>query len=233
MREPFDTESYYHVYNRGVDKRTIFCGEQDFRRFYESMYLFNDQTYFHAGGNSIEKDIRLSAHEVLSDDRKPLVRIVAYCLMRNHFHLLLQQCVEEGISKFLHRVGMGYAKYFNLKYDRTGSLFESQFNAKPAQSEAHFQWLPRYIHMNALDGTEIAWRDDGKLDWTRGHAVLDAYPWSSHHFYSTDEQELPLVDEKIVRTWFPTGEVYRRYLELSPSPGDGEDQWNQAIPVTK
>jgi len=113
MRQPFDSQCYYHVFNRGVDKRVIFSCEDDFRRFYESMYLFNDENYRHKKGKPIEREVLLSSALAGAVFRKPLVRVVAFCLMRNHFHLLLRPCATDGIPRFLHKLGMGYAHYFN------------------------------------------------------------------------------------------------------------------------
>ena len=115
MREPFDSQAFYHVYNRGVDRRVIFCDDADFHRFYQSAYLFSDRNYSHPGGNSIDKDVLLSGAEVYALDRDPLVSVAAFCLMRNHFHMLLRQRHPKGISRFLHRLGMGCANYFNRK----------------------------------------------------------------------------------------------------------------------
>ena len=223
MREPFDSNAYYHVYNRGVDKRVIFFGEEDFRRFYESMYLFSDRRYVHAGGWSIEKDMLLSGAEVYALDREPLVSVIAYCLKSNHFHLLMRQHVPDGISRFLHRLGMGYANYFNLKYERSGRLWEGPFKAKPVDTLEHLQLLPRYIHLNALDGTDTRWRDsDGETDWVRATEVLRAYPWSSHHLYAGRAQRFPLLDESVIRAWFPTAADYEAYLCLPRAYGQEE-----------
>ncbi len=215
MREPIVSNSYYHVYNRGVDKRVIFLDEHDYHRFYESMYLFNDLNYKHRGGTEIEREALLAGHEVYSYGREPLVSIVSFCLRPTHFHLLLKQTVPEGISKFLHRVGMGYANYFNIRYDRKGRLCEGPFKAKPVDSEEHLQLLPRYIHLNALDGSPFEWRDGGHTNWDGGaERKLNEYRWSSHPVYLKNKQRLPVVDEEIVRKWFATKEAYLQYLKV-------------------
>ncbi len=212
MREPFDSRAYYHVYNRGVDKRVLFSDQWDFRRFCESLYLFNDTNYKHKGGRVIQRDIPLAGHELFTFDRDPLVSIVAYCLVPNHFHMLLRQKEPNGISKFLHRVGMGYAKYFNKRYNREGRLFESPFKAKPVDLKEHLQLLPRYIHLNALDGTNIQWRAGQKTDWKKAKVLLNNFTWSSHKAYAGLKSFLPIVDEEVAKEWFPTKEVYWKYL---------------------
>lgn len=220
MREPFDSRCYYHVYNRGVDKRPIFLDEGDFRRFYESMYLFNDANYRHLSSRPEHKELLLSSHEMFFVDRDPDVRIVAFCLLNNHFHLLLLQIRADGISKFLHRLSMGYVRYFNLKYHRTGSLFEGAFKAKPVDFEEHLEILPRYIHLNALDGSSLAWRGGEILSYELVRTLLDNYKWSSHHAYTDKGQALPVVDDEEIRKRFRNTGDYWNYL-LRPSLGDG------------
>jgi putative transposase len=158
------------------------------------------------------KDVLLSGHEMFSIDRKPLVSVVAFCLNSNHFHMMIREVEDDGISKFLHRLGMGYTKYFNRRYERSGSLFESTFKAKPLDYEEHLQLLPRYIHLNVLDGTGLDWRTNWPPDWEKAWGILDGYPWSSHSVFAYSRQELPVVDDEVVRKWFPTQDDYRQYL---------------------
>ncbi len=222
IREPFVSGDYYHVYNRGVDKRKVFLDYYDFERFYESMYLFNDENFVHPGGRFVDREFLLAGHEILSFGRKPFVSILAFCLNDNHFHLLLQQILPDGISKFLHRLGMGYANYFNLKHGRKGRLWENSFKAKPIDFEEHLQLLPRYIHLNVLDRTSIDWRNNNEFDWTVAEKVLNNYPWSSHGVYIGRSPRLPVVDREAVQYWFSTPEVYLQYLKASRIFGEEE-----------
>lgn len=221
MREPFDSQAYYHVYNRGVDKRNIFEDTADIQRFYNSLYLLNDEDYKHPG-TLLEKEALISAAGMLAWDRNTHVSIAAFCLMTNHFHLLLKTTVPGGISKFLHKLEMSYSKGFNEKYGRTGALFEGAFKAKPVDREEHLQLLPRYIHLNALDGTACHWREGQVPDWSTAEKLLDAHHWSSHSAYAQGEQDLPVVDMSIVRKWFPTAEEYSAYLSI-PTVYGSED----------
>ncbi len=220
MREPFDSQAYYHVYNRGVDKRVLFLGENDYQRFCESLYLFNDANHKHKGGFEVHRQLLLAGHEVLQMDQDPLVSVVSYCLVPNHFHMLLRARKPGGISKYLQSVGAGYAKYFNKKYERKGRLFENPFQADPIDLNEHLQVLPRYVHLNALDGTGIQWRGGFETDWERARARLDSFPWSSHGAYAGRSQFLPIVDESIVRAWFPTPEDYWKYLMIPTNMTD-------------
>lgn len=107
---------------------------------------------------------------------------------------------------------MGYTKYFNLKHERTGRLFESSYQLKPADHEGHMEHLPRYIHLNALDGTTFSWRDGQTPDWDKALVALEKYPWSSHSAYMQNPQTLPVVDELFVTTTFPSPTEYVAYL---------------------
>ena len=196
-----------------IDKRNIFLSQGDFQRFYESLHLFNDKNYRRGKGDLLTRTCLLAGHAVLEDEREPFVKIVAFCLMSNHFHLLLQQEVKDGISKFMHRVGMGYSKYFNEKHDRSGSLYEGAFKAVEIKKDNHFKHLPRYIHLNALDNTSMNWREGVISDWGKADSYLDSYEWSSHHVYKGRNQMLPIVDLKIQNELHPSVDDYEHYLQ--------------------
>jgi putative transposase len=126
----FAAEEFYHVYNRGTEKRNIFSEENDYARFLESMSEFNSlEPIGSLFENSFRKKHQLggSTSKDQATDKR-LVNIVAYCLNPNHYHLLLQQVADKGIEKFMQRMGTGYTMYFNNKYERTG-LFQGRFKA--------------------------------------------------------------------------------------------------------
>lgn len=213
MREvQFSTGNMYHVYNRGVDKRTIFNDPKDFERFYTSLFLFNNKSFSNSGGSSSLRDVELQRLLETSDKAVKLVRVISYCLLPNHFHLLLEQLEEDGIIKFMHRVGMGYARYYNTRHDRTGRLYEGTFKAVLVERDAQLEHLPRYIHLNALDLTNYNWRDGIAEGWTEAEKFLHQYRWSSHDVYIGQTQQLPLVDEQFVREIFSTREQYLSFL---------------------
>lgn len=212
----FVDNHFYHVFNRGVDRRVIFQDTADYRRFYFSMYLFNDLN-FCSPGKSIFKMLRgedAQRHLLeLAKDRVELVRIISFCLLPNHFHFLLQQVQEDGISKFMHRLGMGYANFFNKRYERSGRLFQGNFQAVLVERDAQFIHLPRYIHLNALDLTALKWRDGLVENWGTALNALDGYAWSSHRVYRGWSQYLPVVDERSTRSLFPDADGYLAFLK--------------------
>src|SRR3989344_3757415 len=140
----FSQNEFYHIYNRGTEKRIIFSIKADYERFIALLYLCNGIENIHL--NNLP---RLSlAERLLSDQTDPIVNIVAYCLMPNHFHLMLQERVDKGISRFMQKVITGYTMYFNKRNERTGVLFQGKFKATHANQE---NFLNQYPHSSYLD----------------------------------------------------------------------------------
>lgn len=175
----------YHALNRGVDKRIIFLDTQDYARFVHDMFEFN----------STEKAInthRVQMSNIVSHSSKArtqgihLVQIHGWCLMPNHYHLLLSECVEGGISMFLRKLNVGYAKYFNERYVRVGTLFQGRTKKFLIDSDAHFLHILNYIHFNPLDMQEETskWRSKKIDDVDTAIAHLQSYRWSSYLDYS-------------------------------------------------
>lgn len=159
---------YYHVYNRGVDKRIIFMDDQDYRVFLhllkyylsplenQSNHPLTDLTGF--------IPVRLRILEPLSDE----VDLIAYCLMPNHFHLLVKQNSKNGVTKLLRKISTTYSMYFNKRYKRVGHLFQGIFKAINIQEEPYLLHLTRYFHLNPAE-------------LTRMNPVT--YPYSSYAYY--------------------------------------------------
>ena len=111
--------------------------------------------------------------------RKLLVDIHCFCLMGNHYHLLLSPRVENGISRFMKKLNMGYAKYFNQKYKRKGALFEGRYKSVAINTESHFIHIPYYIHLNPLDFVSPDWRNRTIKNSKAAIEFLENYRWSS------------------------------------------------------
>lgn len=209
----FIEEGLYHVFNRGVDKRQIFMSTADYRRFYENLCLFNDANHCREDGKEIRRWARLARIDQTEMKRDPLVKIHAFCLMPNHFHLLLEQIKNGGVQTFMQRIGIGYANYFNIRHERTGTLFESRFKSVEVKRDAQWEHLPRYIHLNALDLTNLDWRDGKIAKWSEATEALDQFRWSSHHVYLGRGQSLPVVDETAVTNLFCDQNDYLKFLK--------------------
>lgn len=175
----------YHILNRGVDKRKIFLGEQDYFRFIHDLFEFNDQELANTSSyyffQQSKYGVLRGSH--IREPRKLLVNIHAFCLMPNHYHLLLSPRVENGIPKFMQKLGAGYVRYFNQKYDRKGTLFESKYKSILVKHEPHFYHLPYYIHFNPLDLKFSEWRKGELKNYKEAIKFLENYRWSSHLDY--------------------------------------------------
>jgi len=148
---------FFHIYNRGVDRRTLFNNSVDFKRFLKQIDIF----CIHIDNPSTE-----------------LVRVHAYCLMDNHFHLLIEECIENGVAMFMQRLGIGYTAYFNGLYGREGHLFSSKYKRKVVVEEAYLAYLPVYIHTNPLDILCPGWqRRNVSVKFLVD--LLKEYSWSS------------------------------------------------------
>lgn len=145
----FANGEFYHIFNRGTDKRNIFSDAADFDRFIQSMQEFNvldpiGSIYEHCRTTT---KFGSEASKFGRSDGK-LVNITAYCLNLNHFHFILEQMSEKGIEKFMQRLGTGYTKYFNHKYVRTGALFQGVFKAVHIDSNEYLLHVSAYVNLN-------------------------------------------------------------------------------------
>ncbi len=151
----------YHVYNRGVAKSDIFLAPEDYSLF---LWRLKEQV--------LSLPLPLAKK---SDYRRKVFppnyfELYAYCLMPNHFHLLIKQLGDIPVSELLLRVMTGYSKVFNGKYERVGSLFQDQFKAVSVESDSQLLWLSAYIHQNPLTAGLVA--------------DLHEWAWSSYHEYA-------------------------------------------------
>ena len=146
-KQPLVTGEYYHIYNRGVDKRDIFNDKEDLSRFIESIKEFNQLD----GVNSI-RDLRKlkteSESKALDKTKKPLVAFVGYCINPNHFHFILKQLVDGGMAKFMQKLQGGYTYFFNAKNLRSGSLFQGTFKSNLINNDNYLRKIIAYVNKN-------------------------------------------------------------------------------------
>ena len=149
-RQPLLTGEMYHIYNRGVDKRDIFSDKNDIYRFIESIKEFNRENKIISLANlrKSKQNLQIEARPLSGKD--PLVEVVAYCFNPNHFHLILKQSIDGGISKFMQKLLGGYTYYFNAKNSRSGSLFQGLFKSQLIANENYFNKLFGYVNKNYL-----------------------------------------------------------------------------------
>ena len=137
---PLTNGEYYHVFNRGVDKRLIYSNKEQLYYFFKSLYLLN--TTDQSSGQS------LTRKNLVSEDNVELVSIVAYALLPNHFHLLLKQEVDDGIAKFMQKLGTSYTMFFNKQENRSGALFQGKFKANHLSGDFALPVLSAYVNLN-------------------------------------------------------------------------------------
>ncbi|OGF90874.1 hypothetical protein A3H65_02970 [Candidatus Giovannonibacteria bacterium RIFCSPLOWO2_02_FULL_45_14] len=197
----FANNQIYHIFNRGTDKRKIFLSKSDYERFLLNSSILNDSesTPRHLSRFDLENP------NVIKFKSKPLVEILCYCLMPNHYHMLIRQRTQNGISKFMHKLQMGYSKYFNTLYDRSGNLFQGSYKAVPIKKDNQFKYIPLYIHMNPLDLLENEWKEKGIKDLQKGINFVKEYKWSSLRNY-INCSTVPYLDMRIISDLYSPGD---------------------------
>lgn len=139
---PILENEFYHVFNRGVDKREIFLDKEDYLRFYQSLNLFNSISAV------VNFDFALLQAKKETHHQEPLVEITAYSLLPNHFHLLVKPITDKSLSEFMRRISSGYTSYFNQKYERNGSLFQGSFKRYHISTPEQYNYLFAYVNEN-------------------------------------------------------------------------------------
>lgn len=222
----FAIGEYYHVYNRGNRKEVIFYEEKDMWRFLQILRFFNDShssihflRNFNLGSSeSLSKSGFDNAPETVFElgwprnlpERNPLVKILCYCLVPNHFHLLLKEIRKDGISKFMQKTGTGFSKYSNIKYQNVGRIFQGPYKIKLVKEQKYLQHLVVYIQLiNALElfpgGVEEALKNPKKA-----MEFADNYIFSSHRDYIGLRRSL-IVEKDILEKIFPTPSIYKQF----------------------
>lgn len=182
-REPFIIGEYYHVYNRGVDKRIVFNNDYDYERFKLLLYVANSDKSIQPA--QLMRDGK-EFYDLWKMDRgEPLVSIGAWCLMPNHFHLLVREIKEGGISEFMQKLGTAYTMFFNSINKRTGSLFQGTYKAQLITGDQYLKYLYSYIHMNPLKLKDLKWKERVILKELSVNFIkfLENFPHSSFSDY--------------------------------------------------
>lgn len=166
VRKIYAPNSFYHIYNRGVDERIIFGNDDDYKIFlyYLKRYLTPPD----------EQLLKVQPQGRL--DLFKRIKLICYCLMPNHFHLLIKQITERAITELMRRLGNAYVRYFNEKYDRRGSLFETNYKAALIDTDSYLLHSTRYIHRNPGELELVLRRSNPRAGWTS----FRDYPYSSY-----------------------------------------------------
>lgn len=234
MQRPhiFSINEYYHLYNRGTDKRAIFLDTHDYNRFIALLYFCNSegpidlQTIFRSNEGR-------SFADLFSLDRsKPLVAIGAWVLMPNHFHLLVKEITEGGITTFMRKVNTGYSMYFNKKYGRTGNLFQGKFKSEHVDNDNYLKYLFSYIHLNPvkLIKGENNWKEIGIKNLINAKDFLSKYGYSSFLSYlAINTTYNKIISKDLFPEYFPNqNNIWNEILEwLTYKTGSAKDRPSQ------
>ncbi len=144
----FAVGEFYHIYNRGVDKRTIFEDPEDLVRFIETMEEFNREDTVGSLFEAKRAKAQFRGSTSKTSKNKKLVNFVAYCLNQNHYHFILEPLIEDGIQKFMHKLSTGYTMYFNEKNKRSGSLFQGRYKSIHVHNNDYLLHLSVYVNLN-------------------------------------------------------------------------------------
>src|SRR3989344_9161632 len=179
-RPQFITGQFYHIFNRGVEKRNIFQQVSDYFRFIFCLYELNDKKLIKMRDRVLERNERKYTGATRVPGRETLVEVIIFCLMPNHYHLVLRQLVDGGISLFMKKLSNSYTGYFNEKYKRRGigSLFQGRFKAVHVENDKQLTALVAYIFTNPIDLINKNWKEEGASDPQKTIKFLKTYRWS-------------------------------------------------------
>ena len=199
-RTPIVTGEIYHTFNRGIARQPIFLNTSNYRRALELIrfYSYSEPRLRFSHYNRLPLKQRADFLDDLKTNGHKQIQLFAFCLMPNHVHFLMKEVEKDGISRFMSNFQNSYAKYLNLKTDRTGSLFQSMFKAVRIESDEQFMHVCRYIHLNPLTSYVI-----------KDIADLEKYYWSSYTEYLGERSEL--VDTDLMLGFFPSKEQFKKF----------------------
>ena len=195
----FELGNFYHIYNRGVDKRNIFENKEDFLRFYECIQYFNSLES--TGGfyqETLSKNKNYKGSTFIKSKR--LVNFVAFCINQNHYHFILEPLVDNGIQKIMHRISTGYTMYFNQTHKRSGSLFQGRYKSVHIDTNEYLLHLSVYVNLNdrVHEGLNKNW--------------MKELPFSSWNQY-IGMKNIPFCNPSIVLEQFKNKEKYKIFAE--------------------
>ena len=209
----------YHVLNRGTDKRRIAMDDHDRKRFVANLYAANDTAPIGNMNYYFAKSMDLGGPYYARERRQRLVDIHAWCLMGNHYHMLLSERAEGGISKFLMKFNVGYTKYFNERHTRNGVLFQGKTKRVLIESDRHYLYILPYIHLNPLDFMKGAqeWRSQCIAKPSTALKWIEDYRWSSYRNYRNEPEFSEILEgSKLYSNKEDHVRELTRYLETTP-----------------
>jgi len=209
----FAPGSYYYVFNRGTKKMLIYRRESDLWRLLFNLFYFNNvKTAPPHWKRELE---RLGGPERFEwpeawGAREPLVAVLGFNLMPNHMHLILKELVEGGVSTFMHRVGMGYAKFINEKYNESGSLFQGTFRSRTVNDDAYLRYLAVYVMVKNAFELYPGGLENALEHFEEAYALAVQSPFNSLAEYAGTRQSL-LVERDLLGELFESPQEFKEF----------------------
>ncbi len=190
---PLVNDEYYHIFNRGINKQNIFLQPRDFSRFRQTFYYYQFANLKQRFSNYTKSQLK----RIDPNTSEKLVEIICYCLMPNHFHFLLKQVKDNGLSIFLSKISNSYTKYFNAKYKCLGPLLQGAFKSVRVENDEQLIHLSRYIHLNPVASNLIDKPEN--------------FEWSSYLEYIEQHNNICRTD--VILDFFPLKREYQQFVE--------------------
>lgn len=206
---------YYHIFNRGMSKQVVFNDQKDYARFLFLILYFQSSLNF-TNISRMSKDF--VQHSVLHIDKEiqnniikdRFVELVSFCLMPNHFHLIVKEVDEKGIAQYIQRVLNSYTKYYNTKYQKSGHLFQGPYKAVHIKDNNQLLYLSTYVHKNP---SEIS-------GWLNKE---DQYMWSSYQDFVYENRCGDLLISNIILEQFKNKKEYNKFIKTSSAKAIKEE----------
>ena len=208
MREiQISIEEYYHVYNRGAHKTITFHDKADYIRFLFLILFFQSPVTFGQVSRSVHYFVKHSVFDIDKEDeleiiKRRYVKLVSFCLMPNHFHLILQEKEESGIARYMQRILNSYTKYYNTKYQSSGHLFQGPYKAVHVEDNEQLLYLSSYVHRNPRELPN--WKNrEQKYEWSSYQDSVNINRWDK------------LLSTEIILEQFKTKKEYDEFVRTS------------------
>lgn len=198
---PLVTEQYYHIYNRGINKQPIYRDKRDYKRFINIMryYQYLQPPLRYSKFLLLNTEDQILIMQTLKNKQK-LVSINCYCLMPNHFHLIVKQHLDNGISKFISNVQNSYVRCFNTKYKGIGPLLQGRFKSVLIEDENQLLHTHRYVHLNPYSSYII-----------ENISEISSYDWSSFREY-INQASNSFCDKELILNRFKSVNEYIKFI---------------------
>lgn len=201
----FAQDEYYHIYNRGNSKQKIFHVGNDYERFIKMLYLANSERNFKF------RDVVKNLYTTVRG--KQIVAIGAYCLMPNHFHLVVKEIEENGLTRFMQKLTTAYSMYYNTKYKRVGALFEGKFKSEHLADDRYLKYIFSYTHLNPIKLLDPEWKEKRINSKSSILRFLDGYKYSSYADYKGIVRiENVILNRESFPDYFPSQEKFSREI---------------------